>query len=80
MVLVMNGREGLRFTSIPCLLVTCTHTVVEKKSEDYTFWRQLNEQPSIMPGCPELNSCTVMKMNPWTRLWAAALKGSHYDC
>ncbi len=27
MLLVINGREGLRFTSIPCLLVTCTHTV-----------------------------------------------------
>ncbi len=24
----------------------------EKKRKDYTFWRQFNEKPSIIPGCP----------------------------
>jgi hypothetical protein len=24
----------------------------EKDRNDYTFWRQFNEQPSIIPGCP----------------------------
>jgi len=24
----------------------------EKKRQDYTFWRQFNEKPSIIPGCP----------------------------
>ncbi len=26
--------------------------MLEKKRKDYTFWRQLNEKPSIIPGCP----------------------------
>ena len=25
----------------------------EKKKKDYAFWRQFNEKPSIIPGCPE---------------------------
>ena len=24
----------------------------EKKTKDYAFWRQFNEKPSIVPGCP----------------------------
>ena len=24
----------------------------EKKRNDYVFWRQSNEKPSIIPGCP----------------------------
>jgi len=26
----------------------------EKKRTDYAFWRQFNEKPSIIPGCPPL--------------------------
>ena len=26
--------------------------VDRKKRKDYAFWRQLNEKPSIIPGCP----------------------------
>ena len=25
---------------------------IRKKRKDYTFWRQFNEKPSIIPGCP----------------------------
>ena len=25
----------------------------KRKRKDYTFWRQFNEKPSIIPGCPE---------------------------
>ena len=25
----------------------------EKKRKDHAFWRQFNEKPSIIPGCPE---------------------------
>ncbi len=25
----------------------------EKKRPDYAFWRQFNEKPSIIPGCPD---------------------------
>jgi len=25
---------------------------LEKKRKDYAFWRQYNEKPSIIPGCP----------------------------
>jgi len=24
----------------------------KKKRKDYAFWRQFNEKPSIIPGCP----------------------------
>jgi len=24
----------------------------EKKRKDYAFWRQFDEKPSIIPGCP----------------------------
>ncbi len=30
----------------------------EKKKKDYAFWRQFNEKPSSIPGCPGLNSLT----------------------
>ncbi len=30
----------------------------EKKRKDYAFWRQFNEKPSIIPGCPEMEHCT----------------------
>jgi hypothetical protein len=29
----------------------------EKKRKDYTFRRQFNEKPSIIPGCPGLERC-----------------------
>ncbi len=28
------------------------HDPEKEKRKDYTFWRQLNEKPSITPGCP----------------------------
>ncbi len=28
--------------------------VLEKKRKDYAFWRQFNEKPSVIPGCPDL--------------------------
>ncbi len=39
--------------------VTCTRSRKEKKrkekkSKDYAFWRQFNEKPSIIPGCPRV--------------------------
>jgi len=27
--------------------------VFPEKTEDYTSWRQFNEKPSIIPGCPD---------------------------
>jgi len=24
----------------------------EKKRKEYAFWRQFNEKPSVIPGCP----------------------------
>ena len=30
----------------------CIRAVTEKKRKDYAFWRQFNEKPSIIPGCP----------------------------
>jgi len=32
----------------------------EKKRKDYTFWRQFNEKPSIMPGCPGRTSFSLL--------------------
>jgi len=26
----------------------------EKKRKDYAFWRQFNETPSVVPGCPDI--------------------------
>ena len=41
----------------------------EKKSLDYAFWRQFNEKPSIIPGCPGAVSSTVATLCPlWSRL------------
>ncbi len=37
---------------------------VGKKRQDYIFWCQLNESPSVIPGCPGLGSA---------RLWALSL-------
>ncbi len=37
--------------------VLCTLRGIEKKRKDYTFRRQFNEKPSIIPGCPEIEKC-----------------------
>ncbi len=38
-----------------CLkLVLCLQVRKEKKRKDYTFRRQFDEKPSIIPGCPGL--------------------------
>jgi len=31
----------------------------EKKRLDYAFWRQFNEKPSSIPGCPGVLYCTI---------------------
>ncbi len=36
----------------------------EKKRKDYTFWRQLNEKPSIIPGCPGKLQCNTCMHTP----------------
>ena len=33
----------------------------EKKRKDYAFWRQFNEKPSIIPGCPECTPISVSR-------------------
>ena len=33
-------------------------TTIERK--DYDFWRQLNEKPSIIPGCPGITTILIM--------------------
>ncbi len=30
----------------------------EQKRKDYAFWRQFNEKPSIILGCPRTDQCT----------------------
>jgi hypothetical protein len=36
-----------------------------KERKDYAFWRQLNEKPSILPGCPGINqTVTVQHQRP----------------
>jgi len=32
----------------------------EKKRQDYTFWHQFNEEPSIIPGCPGIITVDMM--------------------
>ena len=29
--------------------------MLEKKRKDYAFWRQFNEKPSVIPGCPGIH-------------------------
>ena len=31
---------------------TVSTQALEKKRKDYAFWRQFNEKPNIIPGCP----------------------------
>ncbi len=43
---------------------------LEKKRKDYAFWRQFNEKPSIVPGCPDLHNSNLTSVsrtivNPW---------------
>ncbi len=57
---------GWRLTVGSCVSITqwaaCRHQLTqatqvrskEKKTKDYTFLRQTNEKPSIIPGCPVL--------------------------
>ena len=35
----------------------------EKKRKVYAFWRQFNEKPSIIPGCPGLALLTCFESN-----------------
>jgi len=39
----------------------------ETKREDYAFWRQFDEKPSIIPGCPGIESATWMHLFPAMR-------------
>jgi len=36
----------------------CGSTQKERKRKDYAFWRQFNENPSIIPGCPGVDQLT----------------------
>jgi len=38
------------------LQVHTSSSLKEKKRKDYTFRRQFNEKPSIIPGCPDSSS------------------------
>jgi len=46
-------HEGL---ATQLLQKACQRVPIEKKRKDYTFRRQLNEKPSIIPGCPGVSS------------------------
>jgi len=39
---------------------------IEKKRKDYVFWRCLNEKPSMIPGCPGSQACTLQLKDFWT--------------
>ena len=45
-----------------CLLLLFMHLqhAKEKKRRDYAFWRQFNEKPSIIPGCPGSAACICL--------------------
>ena len=59
----------------PNIAIYCTLTVlpmsdrqhVEKKRKDYTFRRQFNEKPSMIPGCPQTTckQATEDKSTAW---------------
>lgn len=44
----------------------------KKNRNDYTFWRQLNEEPSITPGCPGCQALTRLDQM-CISLWEAVL-------
>ncbi len=48
-----------------------------KKRKCYTFWRQINEKPSIMPGCP--GSYTRTQAHMWT-CWPVVLSNTTQGC
>ena len=37
----------------------------EKKRKEYAFWRQFNEKPSVIPGCPEADAGTMPARLPF---------------
>ena len=57
------------------LLCVCTGFLKEKKRNDYAFWRQFNEKPSIIPGCPGtgvLQACLTSQSGSHSAsLWCA---------
>ena len=44
--------DNCGFASSPKLPMKKDPIEKEKKRKDYAFWRQFNEKPSIVPGCP----------------------------
>jgi len=42
----------ITISGIPEALMPSPEVHLEKKRKDYAFWRQFNEKPSIIPGCP----------------------------
>jgi hypothetical protein len=40
-------------------VTTGVNADIEKKRKDYTFRRQFNEKPSIIPGCPVCRYCIL---------------------
>ena len=47
-----TGLATVLIFSLVVLLPSSTHNRKEKKRKDYAFWRQFNEKPSILLGCP----------------------------
>ena len=45
--------------------------VLERKQNDYTFWRRFDEQPSDIPGCPGLALYYILLY---------AMTSLHYSC
>ena len=38
---------------------------VGKNRKEYAFWRQFNEKPSVIPGCPEADAGTMPARLPF---------------
>ncbi len=54
LVLVVDLHLWLHVSkSTSVLSLTACTLRKEKKRKDYAFWRQFNEKPSIIPGCPD---------------------------
>jgi len=53
-----KGEADLERVYYPCMLqIFQVRAVYLKKRKDYTFRRQFNEKPSIIPGCPGIERC-----------------------
>ena len=49
----MYSDCGLGHLDLPCAKTDIQSAIEkQKKKEDYAFWRQFDEKPSVIPGCP----------------------------